>query len=299
MKKILALMLLISLSAFSQTIEDARKAQGEKRHEEALRIARPLAEAGNPDAQLLMGMLYVNGQGVARNPQEGSDWLHKAAVANNRNAQAVLGTMYFRGDGVEQSYFTSLEMRKRAAEKGHIFATFEAGKMFANGQGTTKDSAQAKNYFFQVLNNYDNSPQALQVKENAKQALNVLNQQSTGSQQPSSQNPSSVTPLPKPISTNAQTTSPTDEVTRMKQELESLRLKKEIDDLKRQMADKESADINKEKAKKEIDACIYEVRQQAVMCSLGCLGRGVYTTQCNMECDDKINMRIDRCKSIR
>src|SRR3990172_1782513 len=44
---------------------------------------RPLAEAGNADAQTNVGLLYSQGKGVAADPAEAFEWYRKAAVQNH------------------------------------------------------------------------------------------------------------------------------------------------------------------------------------------------------------------------
>lgn len=294
MKKIIALLLLVALSAFSQTIDDARKAQAEKRFEEAIRIAKPLAESGNPDAQFMVGMSYVNGLGVQRNPQEGSSWLHKAAGANHMNAQAVLGTMYFRGDGVEKDYFVSLQMRKKAAEKGQLNAAYEVAQMATNGQGTERNIALAKSYYQQILGSQNTTPNGIQVKEKARQALNELSNSTPSAQL-------QVAPSAKTTPNTNQQTNGADELTRMKQELETLKLKKEIEDLKKQMAEKDAVDANKERMRNEMPNCIQEAKNAGSICGLSCFQGAQFAVnqQCAQTCADRQQMYIDRCRSIK
>lgn len=49
-------------------------------HQKAISIAKPLAEAGQPWAQLRMGILYENGWGVEQNTKEAERWYLKAAA---------------------------------------------------------------------------------------------------------------------------------------------------------------------------------------------------------------------------
>ena len=58
------------------------------------------AKAGNPKAQLLLGLRYLDGDGVAASNSEAVRWLRKAAEQGDAVAQYRLGTMYERGRGV-------------------------------------------------------------------------------------------------------------------------------------------------------------------------------------------------------
>jgi len=68
----------------------------------ALRKWRPLAEQGNAGAQLNLGQLYRQGQGVPQDYKEAMKWYHRAAEQGYGIAQNNLGYMYGKGDGVPQ-----------------------------------------------------------------------------------------------------------------------------------------------------------------------------------------------------
>jgi hypothetical protein len=73
-------------------------------YDTALREWRPLAEQGNPGAQLNLGFMYDNGYGVPQNYKEAIKWYRKAAEQGNDRAQYNLGLMYDSGYGVPQDY---------------------------------------------------------------------------------------------------------------------------------------------------------------------------------------------------
>ena len=68
----------------------------------ALKEWRPIAEKGSSAAQLFLGFLHANGQGVARDDGAAADWYRRAAEQNNMLAQIRLAMMYRRGRGVRQ-----------------------------------------------------------------------------------------------------------------------------------------------------------------------------------------------------
>jgi TPR repeat protein len=53
---------------------------------------------GDPDAQYLLGRLYLDGKGVARDPLQAARWFGLAANKDQRSAQAMLGSMLFSGN---------------------------------------------------------------------------------------------------------------------------------------------------------------------------------------------------------
>jgi TPR repeat protein len=76
-------------------------------HVEASRGFQHLARGGHAQAQYLLGLLYLNGQGVGKAPETGIDWL------------------------------------KRSAQNGYYLAAVELGQVYGSGRGVPMDSAEA------------------------------------------------------------------------------------------------------------------------------------------------------------
>lgn len=55
---------------------------------------------GDPDAQFHLGQLYLNGEGVRKDPKLAVRWLALAANKGQSEAQATLGQILFRGENV-------------------------------------------------------------------------------------------------------------------------------------------------------------------------------------------------------
>ena len=70
----------------------------------ALRELRPLAERGRAEAQLGLGAMYANGQGVPQDYREAVRWYRKAAEQGDARAYFALGLTYDVGQGVPQDY---------------------------------------------------------------------------------------------------------------------------------------------------------------------------------------------------
>lgn len=79
------------------------------------------AEAGDPVAQLKLGMAYEDGNGVAQKDSEAVKWYRKAAEQGNATAQNDLGLMYWSGRGVEKNQAGGRELVPEisASEKFH------------------------------------------------------------------------------------------------------------------------------------------------------------------------------------
>jgi TPR repeat protein len=70
--------------------EDGMAAYNRGDYVPAIRLFRPLAEAGNPKAQSLLGVMYHRGQGVARNSLRAFVWFSSAAARGDTKAKAGL-----------------------------------------------------------------------------------------------------------------------------------------------------------------------------------------------------------------
>ena len=76
------------------------------------------AEAGNADAQFILGGCYAKGSGVAVGKAEAVKWYKRAAEAGRAEAQLNLGLCYDNGDGVAVDKVEALKWFKRAADAG-------------------------------------------------------------------------------------------------------------------------------------------------------------------------------------
>lgn len=80
----------------------------------------PLAFAGDPRAQGLLGYLYEQGKGVPQNFVAAAAWYSCAAEQGEATAQYLLGLLYDKGRGVERDVVLS--------QKWLILAAARAGK---------------------------------------------------------------------------------------------------------------------------------------------------------------------------
>ena len=67
-------------------------------------LFRPLADQGDAWAQIMLGIMYVSGQGVPKDAAQAAKWFRLAADQGDAGAQHNLGDMYEFGRGVPQDY---------------------------------------------------------------------------------------------------------------------------------------------------------------------------------------------------
>ena len=89
----------------------------------ALRVE---ANAGDADAQLLLGFIYQYGRGVPQDYAQAVAWYRKAADQGFADAQYNLGLMYGNGQGVPEDYVEGYKWLNLAA-----FRAFSEKKRYA------------------------------------------------------------------------------------------------------------------------------------------------------------------------
>jgi uncharacterized protein len=114
----------------------------------ALREWQPLAEQGEADAQVGLGWLYTNGQGVPQDYAQALYWYEKAAKQGNQHAQVNLGTFYNLGHGVPQDYLKALVWFRLAADQGNALAQVKLGAMYEDGKGVLQNLVQAYKWYY-------------------------------------------------------------------------------------------------------------------------------------------------------
>src|SRR5258707_12678552 len=90
-------LLLISAAiapALAGPLEDGVAAYTKGDFDNAVRLLRPLAEAGNAVAQEKLGRLYQRGKGVPRDFELAIAWYRKAAEQGDAAAEGRLGFLY-------------------------------------------------------------------------------------------------------------------------------------------------------------------------------------------------------------
>ncbi len=98
--------------------DEARAAYQKGDFKTAAREMKTLAEKGDVKAQVNLGAMYADGQGVPRNYKTAIKWYLRAAKQGDTKAQVNLGEMYMTGQGVRQDYVQALKWNLVAAQAG-------------------------------------------------------------------------------------------------------------------------------------------------------------------------------------
>lgn len=99
------------------------------------------------DYLTLLGDAYSFGLGKEQNYEEAYRLYRKAAEAGNLEAMCDLGYMYLVGQGIPQDKAKSFEWWKRSADMGYVHSMRDVGQSYLNGDGCPMDSEQAVRYF--------------------------------------------------------------------------------------------------------------------------------------------------------
>ncbi|HEX8193337.1 MAG TPA: SPOR domain-containing protein [Allosphingosinicella sp.] len=108
-------------------------------HEAAIREWRPLADAGDADAQFNLGQAYRLGRGVPANLPLALEWFEKAAQQGHGQAEANLGLSLFQNNQRERA----IPWLTRAAERGDPRAQYYLGTAHFNGDLVATDWPRA------------------------------------------------------------------------------------------------------------------------------------------------------------
>ncbi|MEO8593490.1 MAG: tetratricopeptide repeat protein [Candidatus Solibacter sp.] len=110
---------------------------------EAVRWYRKAADGGNAQAQTNLGTMFCEGRGVPKDCAEGSEWFRIAADHGYTDAQALLGLMYSEGQGVKQDYTEAFRWYRKAALQGHADAQYHLAVLLVRGLGVTRNYSEA------------------------------------------------------------------------------------------------------------------------------------------------------------
>jgi TPR repeat protein len=176
---VLAVVLAAAGQAAADPVEDSLAAIQRRDFAAAFKLIQPVAEAGNARAQYILGLLYLNGQGVTQDYGLSLTWGRKSAeqgfppgrdqmvnnylngralpqdygpvaktclelaVAGQVKGQECLGFMYLHGDGVALDGAQALLWFKKASDQGSSVAETALGSAFQYGRAVPQDFAQA------------------------------------------------------------------------------------------------------------------------------------------------------------
>lgn len=133
-----AALLLVAFPAFAD-VKDGVDAWQAGDFQKAVAEWRPLALAGDADAQFNMGQAYKLGRGVSADLAQAAEWYRRAAKQGHLQAEDNLGLLLFTQDRRVEA----MPMIQRSAARGEPRAQYVLGTAMFNGELVTKDWPRA------------------------------------------------------------------------------------------------------------------------------------------------------------
>ena len=110
------------------------------------------ANAGSSSAALLLGLMYLNGDGVEANDNVAFWWLRLAAEQGEPIAQNSLGSLFERGQGVDTDAGEAAFWYAQAADNGNVVAMHNLAIAHTDGAGVERDLSEAARLFEDAAN---------------------------------------------------------------------------------------------------------------------------------------------------
>ena len=146
-KWVLLTCLILPLHVYAQSFQEGKEAYLAKDYSKAFDILMPLANQGDPKAQMTIAMMYDYGQGVPKDSVKAVEWYTKAAAQGVPIVQHDLGVKFFRGIGVPRDYTAAARWWRMAGENGLVESQYNLGLMHYKGMGVEKDYGEALKWF--------------------------------------------------------------------------------------------------------------------------------------------------------
>ena len=120
----------------------------EKGHwQTALAEFKPLANRGDPNAQVDLGNLYMRGLGVEQDYGIAYEWYAKAAHQGHATGQNKLALMLYYGLGIKENHTEAASWFLKAAEQGDPAAAMVVAELYDKGDGVPASKINAYVWF--------------------------------------------------------------------------------------------------------------------------------------------------------
>lgn len=110
-------------------------------------VCERAAAAGDPDAELSLGMMYQRGNGVPGSLADAFKWFQKSSDGGSIRATNYLAWAYANGDGVKRDGAAAIKLFQKSATAGNAQGEYGLGMMYANGTGARRSDSLAAQWF--------------------------------------------------------------------------------------------------------------------------------------------------------
>jgi TPR repeat protein len=139
--------LLDLLGRFGDTGKRAQAAYDKGDYVTARKLYQQMAERGNSEAMLRVGVMCEQGKGGPVDNIQAVKWFRLLADRGDRDGQFAMGLAYEQGTGVAKDYSVALGWYQKAAQQGSLAARVNLGMLYLNGQGIGPDRIEAQKWF--------------------------------------------------------------------------------------------------------------------------------------------------------
>src|SRR5258708_14332306 len=138
---VLMILICVSLSTAAD-LKSAKHAYERKDYTVALKEFMDMAVQGNGEAKLYLGKMYMEGQGILKDPDQAVKWFKASAEQGNADAQYFLGSYYLLP---HLNVAEGVKWLRLSAEQGHQDAQLLLGKSYlqAGDKDLPRDPVQA------------------------------------------------------------------------------------------------------------------------------------------------------------
>lgn len=117
---------------------------------EAALWVQSAAEYGVPAAQLRLGRMLLEGNGIERDERAALGWFLRAADRGDAEAMNMVGRCYENGWGVPVDLAQAAHAYRRSGEAGHDWGEYNFGNMLFDGRGVPQDLGQALQWYLRA-----------------------------------------------------------------------------------------------------------------------------------------------------
>ena len=92
---------------------------------------------------LHLGVLYLQGRGVPKDPAEAASWFRRAADNGDLAGEVEFAILLFNGTGVPKDERAAARYFLHAAKRGNAIAQNRVARLYASGRGLPKNLVEA------------------------------------------------------------------------------------------------------------------------------------------------------------
>ena len=146
-------------------------------YEESLFWAKKAADAGSTKGMRVLGLAWLLGRGVEKNPDRGAALLQKACDLGDPDAMLTLGEAYLKGDSLERDVDRARELLSKAKELGNEAAAELLDKLEGKGLAPDEQANLALRFAVAALSSGKTPEQVSQItgiEESLVMLINVV-----------------------------------------------------------------------------------------------------------------------------